>query len=124
MEEYAASLALIITDIPVADNRLFNIYASASTVIEDTSKICPDLSLSRPETAQFVREIQRNIQTAQPLKLPQLQRDPVTWPSTNAEMDAFWIEGVQEERELDLPTSLPVGLSIEEESLVKHFSSF
>ncbi len=124
MEEYAASLASFITDIAVPDDRLFNIYASASTVIEDTSKICPDLSLSRPETAQFSGEIQRDIQTAPPLKLSQLQRDSVTWPSTNAEMDAFWLEGVQGERELDSPASLPIGLSIEEESLVKHFGSF
>ncbi len=122
--EYGAILASFVTNVPISDKRLFNLYTTSSTVIKDVSIHCPRLAPSNPDVAAVLTAIKPELQTAPPLQLPQLERDPATWPATNDDMDAFWLEAVRGERDVSLGTTFPQGLIIEEELLVKPFGSF
>ncbi len=89
--------------IPVPDERLFNIHATANDVFEDVAQILPHFDLSHPHIQAFCQPLERDMSMAQPPYFPRRQeRNPKTWPLTNSQMNVDWLRAVQGEKNLGL----------------------
>jgi len=123
-EETAYKSSLVQSDFSIPDSRLFDIYATTEDVINDVSRFAPGLSPQNENIAAFVQLVKEQVRTAPPLYIPVHQENQTTWPSINPTMDSMWQGSVEGERQLHLPKNeLPIGFTMEPESLVKPFGS-
>ncbi len=88
--------------IPVPDERLFNIHATADDLFEDVAQILPHFDLSHPCIQAFRQPLERDMSMAQPPYFPRQERNPTTWPLTNPQMNVDWLRAVQGEKNLGL----------------------
>ena len=104
-------------DIPISDDRLFNITATTEEVLEDRQQAFPLLHAStNPQIERFNSAIQSYLAMCSPPTFP--VQNPDMPPDVNPELDIYWAKCVREEPKL-IPGTYHEGLDMDPRLIVK-----
>lgn len=94
IDEFSARRPLC-AKLPVTDTELFGTTASGADIANTIGKLFPLLHPQLPHMKRFAAAVQDEVARAPPFKLPDIQKKPTNWASTNPELDRHWQAAVQ-----------------------------
>jgi hypothetical protein len=98
----AAADSLADAKLPVSDEQMANIDATAADVIADVNSLFPLLAPSTPHMVRFIKCLNKQPRVPQVYAI--FKRNPKTWASTNPYMDKWFPDKVDNQPEMDLPS--------------------